>query len=182
MSKVKELIEKAIERKPLDIKEIVEDIMQEKVRSVIAEEIEEFNHLEEDELTEEQEMALFFAEFKEKYGDLPMEEQEQIMDELMAEAEAEEDSEEVEFEFDPSQFGFENEEDFFEHFDSMYGDLAEDEQHEVFLEIMESEDAASAFISGQKRQIEKKSKGKGAAEKMPVASKKQPSNKLPDVQ
>lgn len=90
MSKARQLIEKAIGKKPLDVREIIEDIMQEKVRGVIAESMDSFDY-EGEALTEEEEMNAFFEEFNAEYGHLPMEEQEEIMNSLMSDELTEED-------------------------------------------------------------------------------------------
>lgn len=108
MSKTKELIERVIQRKPLDVKEIVEELMAEKAKVVIAEKFDDYDPT--DELTEEQEAEAFFEEFAAEYGHLPLDEQEKIMNEIMAEAEAEldEDNDDAE-ELDESQTTCSNE-------------------------------------------------------------------------
>ena len=94
MSKVRQLIEKAIDKKPLDVREIIEDIMKEKVRDVIAESMDSFDY-EGEALTEEEEMQAFFEEFHAEYGHLPMEEQEEIMNSLMSDELTEEEEQDA---------------------------------------------------------------------------------------
>lgn len=88
MADIKKLIEAAIEKKPLDIKEMINEIMTEKVRGVVTETVHGFEY--EDELTEEEELAAFFEEFHAEYGHLTEEEQLAIMEEISEEVELEE--------------------------------------------------------------------------------------------
>lgn len=87
MADIKKLIEAAIEKKPLDIKHMIDEIMTEKVRGVVTETVQGFEYADEQELTEEEELATFFEEFHEEYGHLPEEEQFAIMNELTEEEE-----------------------------------------------------------------------------------------------
>ncbi len=184
MSKTRKLIEAAVQKKPLDVKEVVEELMQEKVRGVLAGEVDSFDPLEE-ELTEEQEMEEFFAAFHEEYGHLPEDEQEKIMEELMAEIEDEEALSE-------------DEEKFMEMFEEAFGELPIEEQEQLMDEILheldeemqeleegeyEADQNVSAFISKASAKIQTKAASgtKGKGDPMKTAPKKQPSNKLPDV-
>jgi len=88
MADIKKLIEAAIEKKPLDIKEMINEIMTEKVRGVITETVHGFEYA--DELTEEEELAAFFEDFHAEYGHLTEEEQLAIMEEISEEVELEE--------------------------------------------------------------------------------------------
>jgi hypothetical protein len=117
MSKVKQLIEKAIEKKPLDIKEMVDEIMRDKVKQVVAEATHGFEY--EDELTEEQETEAFFAEFNAEYGHLPLEEQEQIMNDLMSDDDGMDE--------------------FFAEFHEQYGHLSEEEQAEIMEKLVSAD-------------------------------------------
>lgn len=88
MADIKKLIEATIEKKPLDIKEMINEIMTEKVRGVITETVHGFEYA--DELTEEEELTAFFEEFHAEYGHLTEEEQLAIMEEISEEVELEE--------------------------------------------------------------------------------------------
>jgi len=114
MVDIKKLIEAAIEKKPLDIKEMINEIMTEKVRGVVTETVHGFEY--EDELTEEEELAAFFEEFHAEYGHLTEEEQFAIMEEI---------SEEDELAA------------FFEEFHAEYGHLTEEEQLAIMEELEE---------------------------------------------
>jgi len=88
MADIKKLIEATIEKKPLDIKEMINEIMTEKVRGVITETVHGFEYA--DELTEEGELAAFFEDFHNEYGHLTEEEQLAIMEEISEEIDLEE--------------------------------------------------------------------------------------------
>lgn len=181
-NKKRELVESILNKKPLDVKSIVEEIMQEKARGVITESVENFEY--EEELTEEEELEAFFEEFHAEYGHLSEDEQAAIMEDLLAESE-----EEIETELT------EDEEQFFADFEDAFGHLSEDEQESIMDEIFaeteeelsegeyESDENVSAFISKASAKIETKaaSGSKGAGEPMKSAPKQQPKNKLPDV-
>lgn len=184
-NKHKELVEAALNKKPLDVRSIVEDLMQEKARAVLSESVNDFEYG--DDLTEEEELELFFQEFHEEYGHLSEDEQKEIMEELLAETDEATEGEETEL--------TEAEEAFFKEFQEAFGDLDEDEQdaimEEIFAEVeeelnegdYEADQNVDAFISKASAKIQTKfaSGKKGEGDPMKVAPKKQPRNHIPDV-
>lgn len=146
MSKIKQLIESAVEKKPLDIKEMVDDIMREKVKEIVTESVYEFEY-EDDDLNEDDDIETFFEEFHAEYGHLSLEEQKDIMEELISESDEE----------------LSEQEEFFAAFYDEYGHLSEDEQAEIMAEIL---DEAEYDEDAVNKQIAREKIGKGEASKI----------------
>lgn len=99
-SLAKTIIDEALNKNPVAIKEAVDKALTEKCKELI--ETMKPNLLKvEEEVTEEynledtEEREKFYADFHKEYGELPMEEQLEIMEKLEAEAIVEEDEEET---------------------------------------------------------------------------------------
>jgi len=120
MSKIKRLIESAVEKRPLDIKEMVDEIMREKIKETIVEEVYGFEYG--NESTEEDELQDFFEEFYAEYGHLPIEEQEAIMEELLSDDDEELNEDEIAF---------------LEAFEAEYGHLSEEEQEDIIKKLID---------------------------------------------